>query len=482
MFELPDFLRTPRFFIDGRWCPGSGDAESLIVNPANGATLASYRSPSAAQVDEALDAAARGFRLWRAVPAIERGAILRRAATLMRERVDANAAVLTIEEGKPLVEARGEWLVTAEMFEWFAEEARRVYGRVVPARSADLQQQVTREPIGPVAAFAAWNFPARNPGYKIAAALAAGCSCIVKPAEETPLTCLLLAQALTDAGLPAGVLNVIYGDPANLSSQVIASPVIRKISFTGSTRIGQLLAVQAAQWAKPATLELGGHAPVLVFDDADIDLAVGQLIASKYRNAGQTCISPTRFFVQEGVYARFVESFASASRALRIGDGMADAVQMGPLFHQRRLPEMEQFMDDAVTRGARVVCGGGAREGAGYFWEPTVVSDLDDSARLMQVEPFGPIAAMTPFADIEEVIERANSLPFGLGAYAFTRSLRTSQQVAAGLESGMIGINTCKISYAETPFGGVKQSGHGSEGGTEGLDAYLSTKSVSLAY
>lgn len=480
--SLPDFLHSPKFFIDGQWRDGNGDVESAIVNPANGSTLAVYRSPSPDDLDAALEAAARGYRRWRDTPAFERGAVLRRAAALMRERTARIAQVLTLEEGKPLAEARGELLVTAEMFEWFAEEATRAYGRVVPARSANLQQQVLREPIGPVAAFAAWNFPARNPGYKIAAALAAGCSCIVKPAEETPLTCLLLAQALADAGLPAGVLNVVYGDAARLSSHLIASPVIRKISFTGSTRVGELLATQAARHAKPATLELGGHAPVLVFDDADLDNAIKHLIGAKFRNAGQTCISPTRFFVQQGVYAKFVEAFAGAASALKIGDGLADSTQMGPLFHARRLPEMQSFIDDLHDKGARIVQGGGQRRGAGYFWEPTVVSDVHDDARLMRVEPFGPFAAMTPFATLDEALDRANQLPFGLGAYAFTTSLRTANQVAAGLESGMVGINTCKISYAETPFGGVKESGHGSEGGTEGLDAYLVTKSISMSF
>lgn len=482
MSQLPDFCRTPKLFIDGEFRSANGDVEASIVNPANGQIVATYRSPSIADLDAALDAADRGFRVWRATPAFQRGVILRRAAALLRERTPQIAPVLTMEQGKPLAEARGEMLVTAEMFEWFAEEGTRAYGRVVPARSADLQQLVTREPIGPVAAFAAWNFPARNPGYKIAAALAAGCSLVVKPAEETPLTCLLMAQALADAGLPAGVLNVVYGDAPTLSSHVIASPVIRKISFTGSTRIGQLLAAQAAQRAKPATLELGGHAPVLVFDDADIGNAVAQLIPSKYRNAGQTCISPTRFLVQDNIHDAFVEAFAAASRALKVGDGLADTTQMGPLFHERRMPEMQQFMDDVSDRKAKIVCGGSQMGGDGYFWQPTVISELTDDARLMNVEPFGPVAAVSRFSTVDEALQRANSLPYGLGAYAFTTSLRTAQRVGAELESGMIGINTCKISYAETPFGGVKQSGHGSEGGTEGLDAYMTTKSISMAY
>lgn len=482
MAMLPEFLRDPAFFVDGAWRSGSGDRKAEIINPASGEVLARYRSPSPDDIDAALEAAARGFRLWRNVPAVERGATLRRAAALMRERTEANARVLTLEEGKQLAEARAEWNATIEMFEWFAEEARRAYGRLVPARAPGLQQQVAREPIGPVAAFAAWNFPARNPGYKIAAALAAGCSCIVKPAEETPLTCLLLAQTLDDAGLPAGVLNVLYGDPAQLSERLIASPVIRKISFTGSTRIGQLLAVQAAQSGKPATLELGGQAPVLVFDDADIDNAVRQLVASKYRNAGQTCISPTRFFIQHGCYARFVEAFTRASQELRVGNGLDETMQMGPLCHERRLTEMQQFVEDATARGARLACGGRQRAVAGYFWEPTVISDVeDDDALLMRTEPFGPIAAFTPFSKLEEGLERANALPYGLGAYAFTASLGTAQRVASGLEAGMVGINTTRLSHAETPFGGVKHSGYGSEGGTEGLDAYLVTKSISLA-
>jgi len=475
-------LRLPQFLIAGRWREGGGATLAEIRNPASGVVLASYRAASAADVEEALGAAQRAFPLWRATPAYERGKILRAGAALMRERARSIAHTLTLEQGKPLAEALAEVQATAEMFEWCAEEGVRIYGRLVPARVANLRHDVIREPVGPVAALATWNFPARNPGYKMAAALAAGCSCIVKPAEETPLTCLLLADALTDAGLPPGVLGVVYGDAAALSNQLIASPVIRKISYTGSTRIGRLLAKQAAEGVKKLTLELGGHAPVLVFDDADLKQAVSLTLAAKFRNAGQTCISPTRFYVQEAVYDEFVQRFAAASQALRVGDGLDPATNMGPVVHARRLPDMAAFVQDALDHKARLVCGGREMHERGFFFEPTVISDVGDDARLMRDEPFGPIAAITPFAGFDEGVARANALPFGLAAYAFTQSLRTANQLGAALEVGMLAINTCKVASAETPFGGVKDSGYGSEGGIEGLEAYLVTKSITTAY
>jgi len=482
MNELPELCRQPKMLIDGRWRSGSGDREESVVNPASAEAIARYRIPSAADLDEALESAARGFRVWRQTPAFSRGKVLRRAAALLRERSEQIANVLTMEEGKPLAEARGELLVTIEMFEWFAEEGLRAYGRMIPARAAQLQQTVVREPVGPTAAFAAWNFPARNPGYKIAAALAAGCSCVAKPAEETPLTCLLLAQALLDAGLPAGVLNVVYGDAAAISQHLIASPVIRKISFTGSTRVGKLLAKQAADTVKKVTLELGGHAPVIICDDADIELAVQLTATAKFRNAGQVCIAPTRFYVHEARYRAFVARFAAFAGSLAVGNGLDSGTAMGPLFHQRRTPEMERFVADARARHADIVCGGNALARPGYFWTPTVIADLADDTRLMNEEPFGPIAGIVPFSNLDDVIERANGLPYGLAAYAFTRSLHAAHELGARLECGMLGINTCKVSYAETPFGGVKESGYGSEGAMEGLDAFLVSKLISMAY
>lgn len=482
MNELPELCKQPKQLIDNAWRTGAGDAVTELINPANGAVLARYTGASKADLDDALASARKAFPLWRATPAFNRGQVLRRAAALMRERIETIAGVLTQEEGKPLAEARSEVQITADMYDWFAEEGVRAYGRIIPARGPNLQQQVLREPVGVSAAFAAWNFPARNPGYKIAAALAAGCPLIVKPAEETPLTCLLLAQALIDAGMPPGVVSVVYGDAPAISEHLIASEVVRKISLTGSTRVGRLLAELAAKDTKKLTLELGGQAPVLVFDDADLDAAIPLLVASKFRNAGQTCISPTRFFVQEGVYESFIDAFARAAFALKLGDGLAAGTTMGPLVRKRRIADVQAFLDDAKARGARILAGAQKGDAQGAFLAPTVVADLDDEAKLMRDEPFGPIIGVTPFKTMDEAVTRANRVPYGLAAYAFTRSLRNAHAVSEGLEAGMIGVNTCKISYPETPFGGVKASGYGSEGAIEGLDAFLVTKSVSLAY
>jgi succinate-semialdehyde dehydrogenase/glutarate-semialdehyde dehydrogenase len=482
MHELPELCRRPGQLIDGVWRAGAGSAVTDIVNPASGKLLASFTGAAPADLDEALASAQRAFPPWRATPAFERGRILHRAAALMRERAATIASVLTQEEGKPLAEARSEVEITAAMFDWFAEEGVRAYGRIVPARSANLQQQVLREPVGPTAAFAAWNFPARNPGYKIAPSLAAGCPVIVKPAEETPLTCLLLAQALVDAGLPGGVLNVVYGDAAAISAHLIGSDVIRKISLTGSTRVGRILAGLAAEGTKKLTLELGGQAPVLVFDDADLDAAVPLLVGAKFRNAGQTCISPTRFFVQENVYEDFIARFVEATRNLRLGDGLDAQTTMGPLVRPRRVNDVAAFVDDARARNARIIATANPDDTRAAFMAPTIVADLDDEARLMRDEPFGPVAAISAFDTFDQAVARANRVPYGLAAYAFTRSLRQAHALAESLEAGMIGINTCKVSQPETPFGGVKASGYGSEGAIEGLDAYLVTKSVSLAY
>ncbi|HEY8011242.1 MAG TPA: NAD-dependent succinate-semialdehyde dehydrogenase [Rudaea sp.] len=482
MNELPKLGKHPKQLIDGAWRAGRGNTVTEIVNPATGAVFAAYQAPAKGDLDEALDSARRAFPRWRAVPAYNRGQILRRAAALMRDRIAEIGSVLTQEEGKPLIEAKSEVQITADMFDWFAEEGVRAYGRIVPARAANLQQQVLREPVGPTAAFAAWNFPARNPGYKIAASLAAGCPILVKPAEETPLTCLLLVQTLIDAGLPTGVVNVVYGDAPAISEHLIASDVVRKISLTGSTRVGQILARLAADGTKKLTLELGGQAPVLIFNDADLQLAIKLLVGAKFRNAGQTCISPTRFFVQENVYEAFIAGFAEAAQALKLGDGLAPDTTMGPLVRRRRVADLAAFIDDARARHARIIGSENTSDARGAFVAPTVVADLDDNAKLMRDEPFGPVAAIASFTTLDEAVARANRLPYGLAAYVFTRSLHTAHVVAESIEAGMIGINTCKISYPETPFGGVKASGYGSEGAIEGLDAYLVTKSVSLAY
>ncbi|MFO0323921.1 MAG: NAD-dependent succinate-semialdehyde dehydrogenase [Burkholderiales bacterium] len=481
MSMLPPFYRQPKFLLDGDWVTGSGSLTHRLVNPATGLAISEYQSASVAQLDTALGAVEKSFPGWRATPAVERGRILRQGAALMRQRIEEIATLLTTEQGKPLAEARAEILATAEMFEWFAEEAVRAYGRIAPPRASNLRQHVVREAVGPAAMFCSWNFPARNPGYKIAAALAAGCPCIVKPAEETPLTAMALVLALMDAGLPKGVLNLVYGDAANLSAHLIASSVIRKISFTGSTQVGKFLSKLAANTVKKMTMELGGHAPVIVFDDANLDLAVSLTAAAKFRNAGQVCISPTRFFVQASTYQAFIDKFTAVAAKQVVGNGLDSGTTMGPLVHERRRSDVDKFVQDAVDRGAKCAFGGGPIDGPGFFYRPTVIADLPTEARLLHEEPFGPIASVVPFDTMDEVVSNANALPFGLAAYAFTTSLKTAHEVADRIESGMVGINTTRISYPETPFGGVKESGYGSEGGMEGLDAYLVTKSVCIS-
>ena len=429
-------------------------------------------------LDEALAAADAGFRIWRAVSAYDRAKILRTAGQLIRDRADQIGAIATMEQGKPIGESTAEAYASADIFDWYADEGRRAYGRIVPSKHPGVRHLVTREPIGPVAAFSPWNFPTTIPSRKIAAALAAGCSVVIKPAEETPGSALALARALDDAGLPKGVLNVVFGVPADISTHLIASPVIRKITFTGSTVVGKQLGVLAAQVMKPTTMELGGHAPVIVFADADLDRAVATLAAGKFRNAGQICIAPTRFYVHESIHDAFVEKFATAASRLKVGSGLDRASTMGPLANPRRMTTMHDMIADATASGARVATGGGRQSGTGNFWSPTVLYDVPDAARIMNEEPFGPVAATQRFVRFEEVVAQANRLPYGLAAYAWTQSARTMADIGDALEAGMIGINFVGLTGPETPFGGVKESGHGSEGGIEGLEAYLISKYI----
>ncbi len=366
----------------------------------------------------------------------------------------------------------------AEIFDWFAEEGRRAYGRIIPTKQPGVRHQVMPEAIGPVAAFTPWNFPATIPARKIGAALAAGCSMVIKPAEETPWSSLVLAKALDDAGLPKGVLNVVSGVPSEISPYLIASPIIRKVTFTGSTAIGKQLGRLAADSMKPTTMELGGHAPVLIFEDADIDAAVRLMVASKFRNAGQICIAPTRFYVQSPVHERFCSAFATAASQLRVGNGLEAGIQMGPLANARRVPALDSLISDAVAAGGTLACGGLPENGPGYFLRPTVLTNVPDTARIMSEEPFGPVIVTQPFDTIDEVIARANRLPFGLAAYAFTRSAKTMKIVGEEVEAGMIGINFPILTGPESPFGGVKDSGHGSDGGPEALAGFLINKYV----
>ncbi|RQS58328.1 NAD-dependent succinate-semialdehyde dehydrogenase [Burkholderia sp. Bp8986] len=468
-------------FINGEWIGASERETAPVINPATQIEIGRVPLATAADLDRALQVTAQAFDVWRNTVPAERARILKRAAELMRERAEHIATVMTLEEGKPLAESRDEVLRAADYFEWFAEEARRIDGRVVPSNRPGVQQLVKKQAIGPVAAFTPWNFPAITPARKLSAALAAGCSVIIKPGEESPATALALARALDDAGLPKGVLQVVFGVPDQVSKQLIASPVIRKVTFTGSVPIGRLLSARAAEGVKPITLELGGHGPVLVFNDADVEKAAVEGAANRFRGTGQICISSTRFLIQRDVYDEFVGHFVRAANALKVGNGMDAGTQVGPLANPRQLAKMEELIADAVERGARVLAGGKRIAGEGYFFEPTVLADVPKDARVMHEEPFGPIAVLMRFDAFADGLAEANRLPYGLSAYAFTRSARTAIDVADGLEAGMIGINQYRIVSTELPFGGMKESGHGSEGGTEGIEYYLTRKFISQA-
>jgi succinate-semialdehyde dehydrogenase / glutarate-semialdehyde dehydrogenase len=470
-----------QLFINGVWGASAAGRTIPVVNPSTGKEIGTVAYAGIADLDRALEAANKGFKVWRKVSAFERSKIMRKAAALLRERADAIAPILTMENGKTLSEAKGEVLAGADVIEWFAEEARRAYGRVIPARAEGVYQLVVKEPVGPVAAFTPWNFPINQVVRKLSAALAAGCSIIVKAPEETPASPAELIRAFADAGVPAGVINLVYGSPAEISEYLIPHPVIRKISFTGSTVVGKHLAALAGQHMKRATMELGGHAPVIVFDDADVDAAAKTMAFMKYRNAGQVCISPTRFLVQEGVYNKFVEKFVDESKKVKVGDGLEKGNSMGSLANPRRSTAMESNVEDAKKHGAKIQMGGHRIGNAGNFYEPTVVTELAGDAQAMNVEPFGPLAVINPFKTFDDAVVEANRLPFGLAAYAWTNSAKTANAIASQVETGMMTINHLGLALPEVPFGGVKDSGYGSEGGSEAIEPYLNPKFVSQA-
>jgi succinate-semialdehyde dehydrogenase/glutarate-semialdehyde dehydrogenase len=453
-----------------------------LIDPATEQPIGHVPLADAALVDAAAASAARGFATWRRRCALERCQVLARAAALMRDRAVAMAADLTAEQGKPLAEATREVTLSADILEFQAEEAKRLYGRTIAPRVDGIASHtVTHEPIGAVAAFTAWNFPVNLPTRKLAAALAAGCSVVLKPAEETPTSAMHLVACLLDAGLPPQAVQLVCGEPAEVSSRLIAHPAIAKVSLTGSVAVGRLLAEQCAREGKVFAGELGGHAPVIVAADADVDSVVKLAVPAKFRNAGQVCASPIRFFVARASYARFVDGMVAAARALRLGPGADAATQMGPLAHARRLDDMQRFVDDARERGASIACGGARAPRAGWFFEPTVITDAPDASRVMRIEPFGPIAVITPFDTLDEAIAKANALPYGLAAYAFTRDLAAALRLGAELDAGMVGINHFGVSQPEVPFGGRKASGDGIEMGAEGILAYTVPKIVTLA-
>ncbi|ATN37054.1 NAD-dependent succinate-semialdehyde dehydrogenase (plasmid) [Rhizobium sp. ACO-34A] len=464
--------------IDGVWSAGSEGKGEDLINPATGEVLARLPHASAADLDRALEASAKGFKVWKAMTAQQRAVIMNKAADLIEARKNEIARTLTQENGKPLAEATGEVQFSADATRWYAEEGKRAYGRIVPARLPGVRQMVFKEPIGPVAAFAAWNFPASNVIRKIAGALGAGCSIILKPAEETPGTAVAFGRCFQEAGVPAGVINIVFGVPAEVSSHLLRSPITRKVSLTGSTAVGKILQKQAADTLKRCTMELGGHAPVIVHADADLEKTLDTIVAAKFRNAGQVCTSPTRFFVHESLYETFIDGFAARVSRIRIGNGLDEGVQMGPMIAARRLDVMDGLVADAKAKGAGVVTGGERLGNKGYFYAPTLLRDVPEDARIMSEEPFGPLAPTTRFSTFDEVIERANSLPYGLASFVFTRDMGLAQKTEMALDAGLVGVNHTMVSTPETPFGGVNESGYGSESGIEGLEAYMRTKFV----
>ncbi|MHA6623532.1 NAD-dependent succinate-semialdehyde dehydrogenase [Pseudonocardia sp. DLS-67] len=467
-----------QLFVDGTWVDAESGDSLPVTNPATGETIGAVARAGRPDLDRALAAADRGFRVWREVSAFDRAALLRRAGGLIRERADDIAVLLTLEQGKSLVEARIETLLAADVLDWFAGEAQRTYGRLIPARAPRVLQMVVKEPVGAVAAFTPWNFPVNQTIRKIAAALAAGCSIIVKGPEETPASPAALVRALSDAGLPAGVLNLVYGVPAEISEYLIPHPTIRKVSFTGSVAVGKQLAALAGQHMKRTTMELGGHAPVLVCDDAD-PVAVAELFSAfKFRAAGQTCISPTRFLVHEKIADEFLDHFVRGAGRVRVGNGLDVDTQMGPLIGERRVRVLEELVAEAVARGARIEIGGHRIEGPGSFFEPTILTGVAPDMRIMNEEPFGPVALVSRFTELPAAVEEANRLPVGLGAFAFTSSAATASLLSTALDTGMLTINHLGLGLPEVPFGGIGDSGYGSEGGADAIEPYLTPKFV----
>ncbi|CAM3916841.1 Succinate-semialdehyde dehydrogenase/glutarate-semialdehyde dehydrogenase [Bordetella tumbae] len=465
-------------FIAGEFRPGKSNKLIQGVNPTTGEALEAFPYATATDVEEAIQAATGAFKSWRKTSALERSSLLRRVAALMTERTETFAEQISLELGKPIGEARKEVVTASEMFEWSAEEARRLYGRTIPARTAGTTQTVMLEPIGPVAAFSGWNAPAITPARKISGALAAGCTVVLKPSEETAGVALLIAQSIQDAGIPAGVVNMVFGDPIEIADLLCASPNIAMLTFTGATSVGKELGTKAAKTLKRATLELGGHAPVIVCADVDIDRVVKSAVATKYRNSGQFCVCPTRFLVDEAIFPEFCEKFVNAAAALKVGDPLDPSTQMGPLKNQRRLDSIERLVDDASARGFKIATGGQRIGTTGFYYQPTVILRPGIESDVANIEPFGPVALLSSFKHLDEAISEANRLPFGLAAYAFTNHLGTAHRLANEIESGSVCINEWQASLPETPFGGHKDSGLGSEGGIEGLREFIRVKCV----
>ncbi|MBD9541450.1 NAD-dependent succinate-semialdehyde dehydrogenase [Ensifer sp. ENS04] len=470
----------PALWIGGTRVVGAGETLA-VTNPATGKVVASFRGAASCDVSSAVAAAETAFEVWRQTSCIERERVMRRAADEVRAAGEVIAAALVVENGKPLAEACAEVQATAEVLDFYAGEARRSYGRTIPARTQFGRIATVREPVGVVAAFVPWNFPAVNLVRKLAPALAAGCTVVAKPAEETPATGLAIAECLHRAGLTSGAVNLVYGNPGEISSALIEALPIVKISFTGSTVVGRQLAGQAGVALKRMTMELGGHAPVIVCGDVDVDRAADMAAAAKFRNAGQTCNSASRFYVHRSIYERFIERFAANASAVRVGAGMSPETTMGPLSNERRVLAVQALVDDAIARGARLVAGGRRMSVPGFFFEPTVLADVPAVAEVLKKEPFGPVAPIVPFDEIAEAVSYANSTRFGLAGYVLTEHGPTARRLAAEIRSGVVAVNSFVAAYPETPFGGLGESGWGHEGGPEGIEAYLQTRLISEA-
>ncbi|UZR29877.1 NAD-dependent succinate-semialdehyde dehydrogenase [Methylococcus mesophilus] len=476
---LPGLLRT-HCLIDGQWVGADSSKTFPVTNPATGEVFASVPDMGAAETARAIAAAERAWTGWRGKIAKERAAVLRRWYELILNHTDDLARILTAEQGKPLGEARNEIVYAAGFVEWFAEEARRAYGETIPSPVADKRLLAIRQPIGVCAAITPWNFPAAMITRKIAPALAAGCTVVVKPAEQTPLTALALAELAVQAGFPPGVVNLVTGDPATIGGELTSSPQVRKLSFTGSTEVGRLLMAQCAATVKKVSLELGGNAPFIVFGDADLDAAVEGAVLSKYRNSGQTCVCTNRFLIHDSIYDAFAERLAAKVRTLKVGNGMDEGVVQGPLIDVSAVAKVEHHIADALDKGARVLIGGERHELGGQFFLPTVLAEVTPEMLCTREETFGPVAPLLRFGSEEEAVAIANATEYGLAAYFYTRDLARAFRVGEALEYGMVGVNTGMLSYDVAPFGGVKQSGIGREGSRHGIDEYLELKYLCL--
>jgi succinate-semialdehyde dehydrogenase/glutarate-semialdehyde dehydrogenase len=469
-------------FVAGEWIANSGRDTSPVINPATGETLAHLPNAEMADIDKAIDSACVAFASWRRQSAQERGAKLKRVAELLRDREESIATILCLEEGKKFEEARLEVRFAADVFEWDAEQCRHELGVIIPGRGPGVRYMMTREPIGPVAAFTPWNFPAVTPARKLAGALAAGCTCVLKASEETPGTAVEVVRACHDAGIPPGAVNLLFGNPGAIAERLIGSDQIRKLTFTGSIAVGKKLAALASNQLIPATLELGGHGPVIVAADADPTFAAQSVATAKFmRNSGQVCTAPSRMFVHQKICQRFTDEIVRIAKSVVVGDGMDPRTQMGPMANERRLVAMDSIVTDANRHGATIAAGGHRKSDLGYYWEPTVLCNLPPDAMVLNEEPFGPVAPIVPFGDLDEAIARANALPYGLAGYVYTSDLGVSRYLTESLELGVVSVNNVVAALPETAFGGVKHSGYGREGGPETLREYLVTKMINEA-